>query len=170
MPRERTYWSPDPTASASPSSSFYSKAEFDEAKQNKYKVAVAEAADTTAANIDILSITEGRRRAGSVKVETKVSRLRAHLGKAVPALSRVQSCCPCAEARAHCGRRSEPSTQRGLTSSSRRLGPAMLSRQRSTLSSRSRASRRRLASLLRPKVLSAMARRWPRRRRGHICS
>jgi hypothetical protein len=38
---------------------------------------VADAAGTTAANVDILSITEGRRRAGSVKVETKVNRLHA---------------------------------------------------------------------------------------------
>ena len=52
-------------------------AEFDQTKQDKYKVAVAKAAGTTAANVDILSITEGRRRAGSVKVETRVSRLRA---------------------------------------------------------------------------------------------
>ncbi len=51
-----------------------SKAEFDQAKQDKYKEAVAIAAGTTAANVEILSITDGRRRAGSVKVETKVSR------------------------------------------------------------------------------------------------
>eukprot|EP00802_Teleaulax_amphioxeia_P015775 Tamp_15874.p1 GENE.Tamp_15874~~Tamp_15874.p1 ORF type:complete len:355 (+),score=48.53 Tamp_15874:1-1065(+) len=50
----------------------YSKAEFDTAKQDKYKVAVANAAGTTAANVEILSITDGRRRAGSVKVETKI--------------------------------------------------------------------------------------------------
>jgi hypothetical protein len=41
-------------------------------KQDKFKAAVASAAGTTADNIDILDITEGRRRAGSVKVETKV--------------------------------------------------------------------------------------------------
>ena len=69
-----TYWSPDPTTSASScSSSFYSKADFDQAKQDKYKAAVANAAGTTADKVDILSITEGRR----LKVETKVSRLRA---------------------------------------------------------------------------------------------
>ena len=50
-----------------------SQAEFDTAKQDKYKVAVANAAGTTAANVEILSITDGRRRAGSVKVETKVT-------------------------------------------------------------------------------------------------
>ena len=77
LSRERTYRSPDRTTSASPCSSFCSVAEFDQTKQDKYKVAVAKAAGTTAANVDILSITEGRRRAGSVKVETRVSRLRA---------------------------------------------------------------------------------------------
>ena len=35
-------------------------------------MAVAIAAGTITANVNILSITEGRRRAGSVKVETKV--------------------------------------------------------------------------------------------------
>jgi len=50
----------------------YSKAEFDTAKQDKYKEALANTAGTTAANVEILSITEGRRRAGSVKVETKI--------------------------------------------------------------------------------------------------
>ena len=40
--------------------------------QHKYKVAVANAAGTTTDNIDILAITEGRRRAERVKVETKV--------------------------------------------------------------------------------------------------
>ena len=40
------------------------------------------AAGTTVANVDILSITEGRRRAGSVKVETKVSRL--HVRESCP--------------------------------------------------------------------------------------
>ena len=50
----------------------YSKADFDTVKQDKYKVAVSNAAGTTAANVVILSITDGRRRAGSVKVETKI--------------------------------------------------------------------------------------------------
>jgi hypothetical protein len=73
LPHLRTYcWIPDPTSESS-CRSFYSKAEFDQAKQDKYKTAVANPAGTTAANVDILSITEGRRRAGSVKVETKVS-------------------------------------------------------------------------------------------------
>ncbi len=50
----------------------YSKAEFDLAKQEKYKDAVASAAGTVAANVDILSVTEGRRRAGSINIETKL--------------------------------------------------------------------------------------------------
>ena len=121
-----TYWSPDPTPSASScSSSSYSKADFDQAKQNKYKAAIANAAGTTADKVDILSITEGRRRAGSVKVETKVSRLRAC--DSFPALSRVQHPCPGAEVHSRWRRRSAPPTQRMLTSLSRRSGPAMLS-------------------------------------------
>ena len=51
----------------------YSKAEFDAAKQDAYKAALANAAGTVAANVDILSITEKRRRVGSVDVQTKVS-------------------------------------------------------------------------------------------------
>ena len=50
----------------------YSKAEFDAAKQDAYKAAVANAAGTVAANVDILSITDARRRAGSVAVLTKI--------------------------------------------------------------------------------------------------
>jgi hypothetical protein len=65
-----------PPGTTSTSSSFYSKANFDQAKQDKYKAAVANAAGTAAANVDIVSITEARRRAESVKVETKVGRLR----------------------------------------------------------------------------------------------
>ena len=49
----------------------YSRAEFDQAKQNKYKEAVAKAAGTVAANIE-LKITDARRRASSIKVETKI--------------------------------------------------------------------------------------------------
>jgi len=50
----------------------YSKAEFDSAKQKSYMAAVASAAGTIPDNVMILSIKEGRRRAGSVKVETKI--------------------------------------------------------------------------------------------------
>ena len=50
----------------------YSKAEFDAAKQDAYKAALANAAGTVAANVDILSITDARRRAGSVAVLTKI--------------------------------------------------------------------------------------------------
>ena len=49
----------------------YSKAEFDDAKQTSYKKAVAKVAATSEKNIR-LTITEGARRAGSVKVETKI--------------------------------------------------------------------------------------------------
>ena len=52
----------------------YTKAQFDQDKQDKYKAAVASAANTDPANVEILSITEGRRREGSVQVETKVRR------------------------------------------------------------------------------------------------
>ena len=48
------------------------QAEFDKVRQDRYKAALASAAGTRAGNVDILAITEGRRRAGSVKVETKV--------------------------------------------------------------------------------------------------
>ena len=50
----------------------YSKVEFDTSKQEKYKSAIASSAGTASSNIDILSIAEGIRRAGSVQVETKV--------------------------------------------------------------------------------------------------
>ena len=49
----------------------YSRAEFDDAKQKSYKKAVAKVAATSDKNIR-LTITEGARRAGSVKVETKI--------------------------------------------------------------------------------------------------
>ena len=51
----------------------YTKAQFDQDKQSKYKVAVASAAGTDPANVEILSITEVRRRAGSIQIDTKVS-------------------------------------------------------------------------------------------------
>ena len=50
----------------------YTKSEFDPQKQSTFKQAIATAADTSPLNIDIMSITAGRRRAGSVDVETKV--------------------------------------------------------------------------------------------------
>jgi len=50
----------------------YSEAEFDSAKQVSYIAAIASAAGTIPDNVLILSIKEGSRRAGSVKVETKV--------------------------------------------------------------------------------------------------
>jgi hypothetical protein len=50
----------------------YTKAEFDQAKQDKYTAAMAATAGTIAANVVIESITEKRRRTGSVDVKTKV--------------------------------------------------------------------------------------------------
>ena len=50
----------------------YTKDEFDQSKQDKYKTAVANAAGTVADNVEIVAITEARRRAGQVVVETKV--------------------------------------------------------------------------------------------------
>jgi hypothetical protein len=50
----------------------YSKVEFNAVKQEKYKAAVASAAGTNAAYVDILSITETRRRTASIIVETKI--------------------------------------------------------------------------------------------------
>ena len=50
----------------------YTKAEFDAGKQDAFKEAMASAAGISPLNIDILSITEGRRRSGSVAVETKL--------------------------------------------------------------------------------------------------
>ena len=50
----------------------YTKDQFDKSKQDKYKTAVANAAGTVAANVEIVKITDARRRAGKVDVETKV--------------------------------------------------------------------------------------------------
>ena len=51
----------------------YSKAEFVANKQRRYEVAIARAAGTVAANVDIVSITEAElRRGGIVKVDTKI--------------------------------------------------------------------------------------------------
>jgi len=44
-----------------------------QSKLDKYKTAVANAAGTVAANVEIGKITEARRRAGKVAIETKVS-------------------------------------------------------------------------------------------------
>ena len=53
----------------------YSKSDFNEDKQKKYKAAIASAAGAPADNVDIVSITEKQRRAGSIDVETKVRAL-----------------------------------------------------------------------------------------------
>ena len=50
----------------------YRKAEFDIGKQAWYKAAIAIAAGTSAANVDILSVTERLRRGGMIVVETKI--------------------------------------------------------------------------------------------------
>ena len=50
----------------------YTKDQFDKSKQDKYKTAVANAAGTIAANVEIVKITDARRRAGKVNVETKI--------------------------------------------------------------------------------------------------
>jgi hypothetical protein len=50
----------------------YSKAEFDTAKQDNYKSAMADTAGTSASNVDILQIKESRRRADSVDVKTQI--------------------------------------------------------------------------------------------------
>ena len=50
----------------------FSKSDFDEDKRDKYKAAIASAAGAPVDNVDIVSITEKRRRAGSVDVETMV--------------------------------------------------------------------------------------------------
>jgi CRISPR/Cas system-associated protein Csm6 len=50
----------------------YTKADFDQAKQDKYKVAMAATAGTNTANVDIKKVTEKRRRSGSVDVETVI--------------------------------------------------------------------------------------------------
>ena len=51
----------------------YTKADFDQAKQEKYKAAMAATAGTSLANVVIEMITEKRRSAGSVDVKTKVT-------------------------------------------------------------------------------------------------
>ena len=50
----------------------YSKPEFDLGKKAWYKAAIAIAAGTSAANVDVLSVTERLRRAGMIEVETKI--------------------------------------------------------------------------------------------------
>lgn len=50
----------------------HGQAEFDTAKQDKYKAAMASAARTTVDKVGILSITEKRRRAGSSDIQTGV--------------------------------------------------------------------------------------------------
>jgi hypothetical protein len=50
----------------------HGQAEFDTAKQDKYKAAMASAARTTADKVGIVSIIEKRRRAGSSDVQTRV--------------------------------------------------------------------------------------------------
>ncbi len=54
----------------------YTKADFDQAKQDKYKTAMAATAGTSYTNVDIKKVTEKRRRAGSVDVETVVENAR----------------------------------------------------------------------------------------------
>jgi hypothetical protein len=49
----------------------YTKTEFDTDKQILYKKAVTKAAGTMFDNVDIVSMTDARHRAGSVTVETK---------------------------------------------------------------------------------------------------
>jgi hypothetical protein len=51
----------------------YTKVDFDQPKKDKYMTAIAAAAGTSAANVEIVDITEKRRRAGSVEVQTKVA-------------------------------------------------------------------------------------------------
>jgi hypothetical protein len=49
------------------------QASFDQDKQLKFRAALAASAGTTADNVEITSITEGRRRQGTgIKVENKV--------------------------------------------------------------------------------------------------
>jgi hypothetical protein len=50
----------------------HTKAEFDGVKLGLFKEAIASAAGTSPLNVGILSITETRRRAGSIEVETKI--------------------------------------------------------------------------------------------------
>ena len=54
----------------------YTKADFDQAKQDKYKTAMAATAGTSYTNVDIKKVTEKLRRAGSVDVETVVENAR----------------------------------------------------------------------------------------------
>ena len=67
-------------------------------KQDKYKTAVANAAGTVADNVEIVAITEARRRAGKVDVETKV---RTNQRTSRPALRarHIPAQCACADLR-----------------------------------------------------------------------
>ena len=51
----------------------YMKAKFDGAKQGLFKDTIASPSDTSPRNLDILSIAEARRRAGSIEVEANIS-------------------------------------------------------------------------------------------------
>jgi len=78
----------------------YSKASFDQDKQLKFRTALAASAGTTAENVEILSITEGRRRQGQgIKVENKIyakdaasaEKLSSTLGTGSGALDKINS-------------------------------------------------------------------------------
>jgi len=78
----------------------YTKASFDQDKQLKFRAALAASAGTTAENVEITSITEGRRRQGQgIKVENKIyakdaasaDKLSSTLGTGSGALDKVNS-------------------------------------------------------------------------------
>ena len=50
----------------------YTRSEFHTENQDRFKFAIGKTAGTTADNVDIVSITDARRRAGNVDVETKI--------------------------------------------------------------------------------------------------
>merc|ERR1712216_415307 len=80
-PTTPTTGTPAPNSPASTESTFfvsltismpYTESAFTTAVRDKFKVAVARAAGTTSDKVQILTVTAGRRRAGGIKVETKI--------------------------------------------------------------------------------------------------
>jgi hypothetical protein len=109
------------------------QANFDQDKQLKFRAALAASAGTTAENVEITSITEGRRRQGQgIKVENKVKRKMADSGESAFASCLVLMICPM------CHSRSTQRTQPAQKSCRRRWGQAAAPWTRSTPSCRSK--------------------------------
>jgi len=107
-PTTPTTGTPAPNSPASTESTFfvsltismpYIESAFTTVVRDKFKVAVARAAGTTSDKVQILTVTAGRRRAGGIKVETKilasdstgVSTITQALGTGTAAMSKINT-------------------------------------------------------------------------------